>query len=438
VPPTVHGETTPPEDAEGATPRNSFAVLRHRDFRLLWGGQAVSWAGSQMQLIAINWHVYLLAKPYGEKYAAAALGAVGLVRVVPIVLCSLAGGVVADALDRRRLILATQLVMIASASLLALVTWRGLAAVWPVYLLTALSSAATAFENPARQALLPTLVPERELANAVSFGFIAFQAATVAGPLAVGLLLASVGPAAVYAVNALSFLAVVAAVVSMRADGRVASGGDGGAAASAVSLESLKEGLRFVRRTPVIVQSMALDFAATFFASATALLPIFAADVLRVGPRGLGILAAAASAGAIAAGLVMARSGGSWRRPGAIVVAAVAVYGAATLAFGLSRQFWLSCLMLAAAGAADTVSTVIRQTVRQLVTPNRLRGRMTSVNMLFFMGGPQLGELEAGLLAAVVGAPLSVVVGGAGCVLAALVAARRARQLLDYELPPAR
>ena len=422
-----------PGGDEGAR-RNSFGVLRHRDFRLLWAGQAVSWTGSQMQLVAINWHVYLLAKPYGEKYAAAALGAVGLVRVVPIVLCSLAGGVVADALDRRRLIVATQLVMIASAAALALVTWRGLAVVWPIYLLTALSSAATAFENPARQALLPSLVPERELANAVSFGFIAFQTATVAGPLIAGLLLASSGPASVYAINAVSFLAVIAAVAAMRADKRASADED---AASAVSVDSLVEGLRFVRRTPVIVQSMALDFVATFFASATALLPIFAADILRVGPRGLGVLAASAAAGAVGAGLVMARAGGSWRRPGRVVVASVAVYGAATLCFGLSRLFWFSCLMLAVTGAADTVSTVIRQTVRQLVTPNRLRGRMTSVNMIFFMGGPQLGELEAGLLAAAVGAPLSVVVGGVGCLVAVLVATRKARELLDYKLPGA-
>jgi hypothetical protein len=151
----------------------------------------------------------------------------------------------------------------------------------------------------------------------------------------------------------------------------------------------------------------------------------------------LGVLAASAAAGAVGAGLVMARLGGSWRRPGAVVVASVAVYGAATLAFGLSRLFWFSCLTLAATGAADTISTVIRQTVRQLVTPNRLRGRMTSVNMIFFMGGPQLGELEAGLLAAAVGAPLSVVVGGVGCLVAAVVATRKARELLEYRLPGA-
>jgi MFS family permease len=402
---------------------SSFAALRHRDFRLMWAGQFVSVTGSQMQLVAINWHVYVLTR------SAVALGVVGLVRVVPIVVCSLAGGVVADAFDRKRLILAAQLVMLASAAALSVVTGAGLGAVWPIYLLTAVSSAATAFENPARQALLPSLVPDRDLPNAISLGFTAYQVATVVGPLVAGLLLASFGPATVYAANAASFLAVVAAVVNLRAGGRAA-----GEEAGAVSFAALGEGLRFVRRTPIIVQSMALDFVATFFASATALLPIFAAEILRVGPRGLGVLAAAPAAGAVAAGLWMARRGSGWKRPGATVLASVAVYGAATLVFGVSRAFWLSCLALAATGAADTVSTVIRQTIRQLVTPNRLRGRMTSVNMIFFMGGPQLGELEAGLLAAALGAQMSVVVGGAGCLLAVLIAARKARELLRYRL----
>jgi MFS family permease len=180
---------------------------------------------------------------------------------------------------------------------------------------------------------------------------------------------------------------------------------------------------------------MTLDFVATFFASATALLPIFAAEVLHVGARGLGVLAAAPAVGAVLAALVMARVGTRLEKPGATVLASIAAYGAATILFGWSRVFWLSCLMLALVGAGDTISTVLRQTIRQLVTPDRLRGRMTSVNMIFFMGGPQLGELEAGLLAAAVGAPLSVVVGGAGCLVAVLLAAYKARALLSYKLP---
>ena len=185
-------------------------------------------------------------------------------------------------------------------------------------------------------------------------------------------------------------------------------------------------------RTPIIVQTMTLDFIATFFASATALLPIFAEEILHVGARGFGILSAAPAAGALLAALIMARFG-NLRRQGAVVVVSVAVYGAATIAFGFSRFFWFSVLMLAVTGAADTVSTVLRQTIRQLVTPNSLRGRMTSVNMIFFMGGPQLGEMEAGAVAHLIGAPLAVITGGIGCVVAAIVAALRATHLMKYE-----
>jgi MFS family permease len=417
----------PADGGETAGRSTAFAALRHRDFRLLWLGQFFSVTGSQMQLVTINWHVYLLMRPYGEKQAAAALGLVGLVRVLPIVFCSLVGGVVADAVDRKRLILVTQLVMLVCAAALAAVTATGVTQIWPIYVLTALSSAAIAFDNPARQALLPALVPARDFPNAVSLGFVSFQIALVAGPVLGGVVLARYGPAAVYAFNAVSFLAVIAAVLLMRASGK-------GKAEELVrvSVEALKEGLRFVWRTPIMVQTMSLDFVATFFASATALLPIFARDVLQVGEHGYGVLAAASAFGAVLTGLLLTRRGSGWKRPGLAVLVSVAVYGAATVLFGLSRTYWFSLVMLAVAGAADTVSTVIRQTIRQLITPDRLRGRMTSVNMIFFMGGPQLGELEAGLVAAAAGAPFSVVLGGVCCLAATAFTASRARELLRY------
>jgi len=202
--------------------------------------------------------------------------------------------------------------------------------------------------------------------------------------------------------------------------------------ATRVSFEALMEGLRFVWRTPVIVQTMTLDFVATFFASANQLLPIYAKDILQVGAQGLGFLVSAPAVGAVCAGLVMARMG-VLKKQGLIVILSVAVFGAATIGFGLSRVFWFSLLMLAAIGAADTVSTILRQTIRQLATPNNLRGRMTSINMIFFMGGPQLGELEAGSLAALAGAPFSVVTGGAACLIAAVIALGAAKKLRSYE-----
>lgn len=386
-------------------------------------GQIVSVTGSQMQFVAINWHVYLLTK------SAFALGLVGLFRGGPIILCSLIGGVVADAVDRKRLMIATQTLMLASAALLTVATFTGLKSVWPIYLLSGLASAATAFDIPARQSLMPALVPPHDFPNAVSLGLLVFNVATIAGPALAGFLLASYGPAIVYGLNAVSFVAVILALFAMRASG---SPEMQGGKRQALSFDALMEGLRFVWRTPIIVQTMTLDFLATFFASATLLLPIFATEVLRVDARGYGILAAAPAVGSVITALLMARIG-TFQRQGRLVVVSVAIFGLATAAFGISRVFWLSFLMLAIAGAADTVSTVLRQTIRQLATPNYLRGRMTSINMMFFMGGPQLGELEAGLVAALIGAPLSVVTGGLGSLICACIAAVKSKSLMDYE-----
>jgi len=377
-----------------------------------------------MQFVAINWHVYLLTK------SPLALGLVGLFRGVPIIVCSLAGGVVADAVDRRKLLVVTQVVMLISAALLAAFTIAGLDSVWPIYVLSGLASAANAFDIPARQSLMPALVPTEVFPNAVSLGLIVFNVATIAGPAIAGFMLAETGPALIYGVNALSFLAVIAAVIAMRTSGDPERNGDRG---SALSFAALKEGFRFVRNTPIIVQTMTLDFAATFFASATLLLPIFASERLHVDARGYGFLAAAPAVGSVITALVMARAG-SFSKQGRLVVVSVAIFGLTTAAFGISTVFWFSLLMLAVTGAADTVSTVLRQTIRQLVTPNHLRGRMTSINMMFFMGGPQLGELEAGLLAAAIGAPLSVVIGGLGSIASSAVAALKSKSLMDFEV----
>jgi MFS family permease len=405
---------------------SAFSSLRHRDFRLLWSGQVVSVIGSQMQSAAINWHIYLLT------HSAFALGLVGACRAVPIIACSLAGGVVADVVDRRRLMMVTQSVMLTSSATLALITFGGLSKIWPILLLTAISSAAWAFDTPARQSLLPMLVPLKDFQNAVSLSMLMFQTGMVAGPPLAGFVLASHGPAFVYALNAASFLAMLTGLALMRTSGKPEKSEADAPDAPQISWQALVEGLRFVWRTPIIVQTMTLDFVATFFASANQLLPIYAKDILDVGARGYGFLAAAPAAGAIVAGLVMARMG-VFKRQGMTVIVSVAFYGAATIAFGVSKVFWFSLLMLAATGAADTVSTILRQTIRQLVTPNNLRGRMTSINMIFFMGGPQLGEVEAGTVAALIGAPLSVVTGGAACLIAAAVTFVKARSLRQYE-----
>src|SRR5436190_2384657 len=310
--------------------RSAFSSLRHRDFRLLWMGQIISVIGSQMQMAAINWHIYLLT---GSPLA---LGLVGACRAVPIILCSLMGGVVADVIDRRRLMMVTQTIMLLCSAVLALVTFSGLRHAWPIFLLTAIASAAWAFDTPARQSLMPTLVPIREFPNAASLSILVFQIGLISGPPLAGFLLATHGPDLVYGINAASFIAVIVGLLLMHTSGKPEKSETG---KSEISLNALVEGLRFVWRTPIIVQTMTLDFVATFFASANQLLPIFAKDILVVGARGLGFLVAAPATGAVVAGLAMARMG-TLKKQGKIVIVSVAVFGAATIAFGLSRVFW--------------------------------------------------------------------------------------------------
>ena len=401
-----------------------FAALQHRNFRLLWIGQLLSMAGSMMQSAAILWHVSLLVEPAQRGLA---LGMVGLVRVVPIVAFSLVGGVVADAHDRRRLMLLTQTGMAMCAALLAWVALTGGRAVWPIYALAAAGASFGAFDNPARQALIPTLVPAAHLPNAISLNAIMFQTASVLGPTVGGLLIGGLGVGWAYACNAASFLFVIVAVLAMRG-----IGGRAERRAGRISIAAAVEGLRFVFETPLIRSTMLLDFFATFFASATALLPIFAQDILHVGARGYGLLSAAPSVGAILASVVMVRLVDRIERRGAVLLWAIAIYGVATVLFGVSRQFMFTFICLAVTGAADTVSMVIRNLVRQLGTPDRMRGRMTSVNMIFFMGGPQLGELEAGLVAHAWGPVVSVVSGGLGCLAVTGWIAARTPQLRQY------
>ena len=366
-----------------------------------------------MQNAALLWHVSLLVSPDRK---ALALGVVGLVRIAPVVVFSMISGVVADALDRRRVLLITQTLSAFVALALAVLTYRGLAVVWPIYALSAVGAAVSTFDLPARQALVPTLVPREHLPNAIALNSILFQTASVAGPALAGLVIAQSGVAAAYLYNAASFGFVIIALVLMRdiPERPPATAG----AEDGVSLAAAMEGIRFVFSSPLIRSTMLLDFFATFFASATALLPIFAQDILKVGATGYGWLFAAPAVGSFFMSIALVPGASRIRRRGAVIIWAVMGHGLATIVFGVSRSFWLTFTCLALVGATDTVSTVLRNTIRQLETPDRLRGRMTGVNMVFFMGGPQLGELEAGAVANGFGAPFSVITGGIGCLLA--------------------
>jgi MFS family permease len=427
---------------------SSIVALQHRNFRLIWIGLLISFSGSMMQNAALLWHVSLLVPPERK---ALALGFVGLARVVPVVLFSMISGVVADAVDRRRVLLYTQLAAGSVALALAALAMSGITVVWPVYVLSAIGAAVGSFDLPARQSLIPTLVPREHLPNAITLGTIMFQTASVVGPALAGIVIAAEGVGAAYIFNALSYLFVLVALLMMResdirkgpvrlkpdaTDDKPAATTDQKNATdsqrASVSFGAAMEGLRFVFRSPLIRSTMLLDFFATFFASATALLPIFAQDILHVGATGYGWLFAAPAVGSFLASGALIPVVEHIERRGLSIVLAVAGHGVATIVFGFSRAFWLTFLCLALVGATDAVSTVLRNVIRQLETPDRLRGRMTGINMVFFMGGPQLGELEAGAVANVYGAPFSVVSGGIGCILATLWIALATPDLTRY------
>ncbi|GIV63355.1 MAG: MFS transporter [Bellilinea sp.] len=384
-------------------------ALHHRKFALLWAGMLISVAGSQMQLWALFWHIRTLSDQ------PVAVSGVGVARFLPILLLSLFAGLVADRHNRRRVMLVTQSLMTLTALALAGLTAFGIIRLWHIYLLTALQAAAIAFDTPARQALIPNLLPKADLPSAFSLNSIAMTTGSIVGPALSGVVIAYAGQEFTYLFNAVSYLAVIGALIAMgevpqQAAARLTI-------ARGIDWEAIRQGIRFILHSPIILSSMLLDFLATFFSSANTLLPFIAQDILRVGPVEYGWLAGAQSIGGILAGLALSQRS-NLRRQGVILLNAVLVFGAATIVFGLSRWFWLTFLALALIGGADAVSTVLRNTIRQLQTPDALRGRMVSINQIFFMGGPQLGEIEAGLVAQAFGVPAAIITGGIGCILA--------------------
>lgn len=394
--------------------------LKHRRFFYLWLGLLISIAGTQMQIWAIFWHIRTLTEE------PIALGGVGLARILPVIIFSLIGGAVADSFKRTKILFFTQSFAALTALALGLFTQFGTITIWHIYALTALQAIAIAFDGPARQALVPNLVPAKDLPNAFSMTSIAFQTGSILGPALSGFAIAFAGQGAVYFINALSFLAVIIALILIGDVPQKAMD-----RAKAVSWESIREGIQFILNKPIILSTMLLDFVATFFASANTLMPIVAVDVLKVGVLEYGWLSAAQSVGAVTAALIVSQIP-ELRRQGPIFLGAVVVFGAATVLFGLSSSFVLAWIALAITGAADSVSTIIRNTIRQLQTPDHIRGRMTSVNMVFFQGGPQLGEVEAGVVAQLFGAPFAIVSGGIACVLGMTMIVRKWPALQTY------
>jgi MFS family permease len=377
-----------------------WSALAYRDFRLLWSGLLISQAGTQMRIVAVAWQVFLLSG------SALQIGALGLFQAIPTMVFSLVGGVIADAVDRRKLLLFTEVTLAICSVALALLTIFHLITVPIIYGIAFVSSAVGSFDYPTRQALISKIVPHRQLTNAYSLNILMFNLAIIVGPTLGGLAIAGLGVAGTYWFDVGSFGCVIIALLLMRVDGRPGEG------RAAPGLQSLVEGMQFLRRHPVILSVMLLDFCTMFFGSTRSLLPIYAANIYHVGPQGLGLLLAATGVGAVLAAFLtgpVARV----RRQGLGILIAIVAYGGCVLLFGLSSwSFALGLFFLAAAGAADMISTVLRSAIVQLGTPDDFRGRVSSVNAVFAIGGPMLGQFEAGALANVSTAPIAAAIGG--------------------------
>jgi len=394
--------------------------LKHKKFFYLWLGQLISITGTQMQLWALFWHVNQLNEN------PIALGGIGLARILPVIIFSLIGGALADSVDRRKVMYVTQSAAALLALTLGLLTQFGHVTIWHIYFITAIQAIAVAFDGPSRQALIPNLLPKKDLPNAFSMTFTSFQVGSVLGPALSGFFIAYAGQQAVYYCNAISFVAVLVALFLI---GHVPQ--SFAEKSTGISMESIREGIHFIFNKPVILSTMLLDFVATFFASANTLMPIIAKDVLHVGVVEYGYLSATPAVGAVLAALVISQVK-ELRKQGILFLGAVVIFGFATIVFGATTSFIIAWLAIATTGAADGVSTIIRNTIRQLQTPDYIRGRMTSVNQIFFQGGPQLGEIEAGSVAQLFGAPFAVISGGIGCIIGTLLIVWKYPHLMKY------
>jgi MFS family permease len=377
-----------------------YRALRVPGFRRFLTGSLVGTFGSQMQGVAVGWELY------ERTHSALALGLVGLAQVVPLILFFLPAGHLVDRFDRRHVMMAALGGIVVAALGLALVS----ASRGPIVLMYGflfLSGTARAVFAPAKSALLPGLVPLPAFQSAVAWNSGGWQVAEMLGPAAGGMLLALSGnPALVYLAHAVLALGFIALLAGVRVQDQVR-------VQVAASLDTLLEGARYVFRSRILLAAITLDLFAVLFGGAVALLPVYAKDILQVGPAGLGSLLAAQAIGAVSTTVVLAHLP-PLRRAGPALLIAVSLFGLATIGFGLSRWYLLSLAALAVAGAADSVSVVIRMTLAQLGTPDHLRGRVSAVNSLFIGTSNELGHFESGALASLVGPVAAVVAGGVG------------------------
>jgi len=411
--------------ADSPRPHDPYAALRIPDFRRFVASVLVLTIATQIQAVVVGWQIYSVTRD------PLSLGLVGLAEALPFISIALFAGHVADRANRRQVVALAMAAMLGcAAALLAFTLVPGSLAqgrVWPIYAVIFASGIARSFLQPARQALGAELVPRPLYPNAVARRSSIWQSAAVLGPALGGILYGFGGPAMAYGVDLALVVVALAAIARVR----------GVAAAEELApdtvgqaplMEGLGAGVRFVRSRPVLLGAITLDLLCVLFGNATALLPIFAADILRVGPKGLGVLRAAPAVGAVLISLFLAHRR-ALQRAGAALFGNVAVFGLAMIGFGLSRNFVLSAALLAVSGAVDMVSVVIRSTLLQVSTPRQLLGRVSSVNQIFIGSSNEIGAFESGVAARIMGTVPSVVFGGSITILTVLVVSLSVPQL---------
>ena len=397
---------------------NALQTLRHRNFRMLWIADSIAILGTQIQNVAITWQIFELT---GDPFQ---LGLLGLFRFIPVIFFGLYGGLIADRRDRRSILIVTHVLLMLTTGVLLVSTMMGETSIWIIYGVTFLASAVNSFAGPARQAIIPALVPRNEVAGASTVLNLAMQTAQIGGPALGGILIGTFGLASAYAVGTVSFVAVIIAAMLITVRENIV-------VATTNGVTAVIDGLKFLWTTPILLSIMTLDFIATFFAASTVLYPFFAEDILKMGPDGLGLLLGAPAAGAVLGSLIMSVLPIP-ERPGLAIVASIIAFGLCIMGFGLSTTIWLSLLLLAGSGAADAISMAMRHTIRNLVTPPEYRGRIAAAHSTFAKGGPQLGELRSGAMASAFGTQFAVAFGGLATVVSCMVMVRLVPGLVSY------
>lgn len=374
------------------------ALRESAPFRRLWIGQLVSLIGRQITTVAVPFQVYVLTR------SPLAVGAIGLTQAIPLITVSLASGAISDRVDRRSILLVTQLGLAATSGLLAIGAFIGHPPLAAIYAVVAVASGFAAVDAPTRTAIIPNLVSRRRLTGALALNMAMFETTIVAGPALGGLVIARAGLSVAYLIDVATFAASFTAVILLPQQRPQAEQHD-------PPLVAIRRGLQYIRHQPVILGGFAMDLCAMIFGLPRALFPVLAATTFHAGAQGLGLLYAAPGAGALLAALSTGWIGRA-SRLGRIIVVAIVIWGIAVIGFGFAATLWLALLLLVIAGAADSFSAVCRQTIMQTMVPDELRGRLTAVYLMVVVGGPYLGDLEAGAVASAWTAQISIVSGG--------------------------